>query len=250
MKSILLYHNVARTFSPYGSIVFPDVFKKHIKFIKSKGIKFLHPDEFFNSDSGILLTFDDGFTDLYEFAFPLLLEEKVPAVIFVVSGFAGKNNEWEVTLGKSFTHLSWNKIKEMHKYGITIGSHSHFHPDYSRSPVDLVKKDMELSFEIISDKMGERVKYLSYPFGRICKDDCDLAGKVGYEKAFISTPKETNNPYLIGRWGVYTIDALFNLSAKIGLNRFRAFERAKCKGINLVSNATGIIKALGKKADS
>jgi len=110
----------------------------------------------------------------------------------------------------------------------------------------LVKKDMKLSFEVISDKIGERVKYLSYPFGRIRRNESELAGQVGYEKAFISTPRETNNPYLLGRWGVYTIDTLFNLSAKIGLNKFRGFERLKCKGINWVSNATGIIKGLCK----
>jgi len=247
MKSILLYHNISKTFSPYGSIVFPDIFRRHLRFIKNKGIKFLSPDEFFKADSGVLLTFDDGFVDLYKFAFPILIEENVPAIIFVVSGYAGKKNEWEITLGKSFTHLSWNKIKEMHRYGITIGSHSHLHPDYSRSPVNLVKEDMKVSLETISDKIGERVKYLSYPFGRIRKNESELAGQVGYEKAFISTPRETNNPYLLGRWGVYTIDTLFNLSAKIGLNRFNTFEKFKCKGINWVSNATGIIKAFGQR---
>jgi peptidoglycan/xylan/chitin deacetylase (PgdA/CDA1 family) len=247
MKSILLYHNISRTFSPYGSIVFPDAFKKHIKFIKNKGIKFLHPDEFFDSDSGILLTFDDGFVDLYEFAFPVLQEEGIPAIVFVVSGFAGKKNEWDVTLGKSFTHLSWDKIQEMHRYGIRIASHSHLHPDYSRSSVDLIRKDMETSFKIISEKIGERVKYLSYPFGRIRKGEWKFVKEAGYEKAFVSTPVSSVNPYLLGRWGMYTIDNIFTLSAKIGLNKFRVVEKLKCKGINWVSNATGIIKAFGKK---
>jgi peptidoglycan/xylan/chitin deacetylase (PgdA/CDA1 family) len=176
-------------------------------------------------------------------------EEKIPALIFVVSGYAGRKNEWEVTLGKSFRHLSWDKIKEMHRYGITIGSHSHLHLDYSRSPSDLVKKDMEKSFEIISEKIGERVRYLSYPFGRIRKGEWQLAEEAGYEKAFISTPRGADNPYLIGRWGVYTIDTLFNLSAKIGLNKYMSLEKLKCKSINWVSNATGIIKAFGRKAD-
>lgn len=244
MKSILLYHNISKTISPYGAIVFPEVFRKHLKFIKNKGIKFLTPDEFFEADSGVLLTFDDGFIDLYEFAFPIIREENIPAVIFVVSGYAGKKNDWEVTMGKSFTHLSWGKIKEMHKYGVTIGSHSHLHPDYSRSPHDVVKKDMKESLEIISDKIGERIKYLSYPFGRIRESQIELVGEVGYEKAFISTPNQNDNPYFLGRWAVYTIDTLFNLSAKVGLNRFNTFEKFKCKGINWVSNATGIIKGI------
>ena len=246
MKSILLYHNISRTFSPYGSIVFPRIFSGHIKFIKNKGMEFLKPDDFFEKDSGVLLTFDDGFVDLYEFAFPVLAEENVPALIFVVSGYAGKRNYWDVNMGKSFTHLSWGKIKEMHKYGISIGSHSHLHPDYSRSPADMVENDMETSLKIISDKIGERVKYLSYPFGRIRAGEWKLAEKAGYEKAFISTPGEEQNPYLLGRWGVYTIDTLFNLSAKTGLNKFGGFERMKCKGINWVSNATGMIKAVSR----
>jgi peptidoglycan/xylan/chitin deacetylase (PgdA/CDA1 family) len=246
MKSILLYHNISRTFSPYGSIVFPGVFARHIKFIKNKGMEFLKPEDFFEKDSGVLLTFDDGFVDLYEFAFPLLMEENIPALIFVVSGYAGRRNYWDVNMGKPFTHLSWSKIKEMHKYGISIGSHSHFHPDYSRSPADMVKHDMEFSRKTISDKIGEKVKYLSYPFGRIRTDEWRLAEKAGYERAFISTPLETQNPYLLGRWGVYTIDTLFNVSAKTGLNRLGGIERLKCKGINWVSNATGIIKAIGR----
>jgi peptidoglycan/xylan/chitin deacetylase (PgdA/CDA1 family) len=246
MKSILLYHNISKTFSPYGSIVFPEVFRRHLRFIKSRGVNFLGPDEFFKGESGVLLTFDDGFIDLYEFAFSILADENIPAIIFVVSGYAGKKNAWEVTLGKSFTHLSWDKIKEMHKYGITIGSHSHLHPDYSRSPLDVVKKDMGTSLEIISDKIGERVKYLSYPFGRIRESELGLAGEVGYEKAFVSTPREIDNPYCVGRWAVYTIDTLFNVSAKVGLNKFSTFEKFKCKGINWVSNATGIIKAFGR----
>ena len=215
--------------------------------VNFKGVVCLTPQSFFEEDSGVLLTFDDGFMDLYEFAFPVLMEEKIPAVIFVVSGYAGRKNEWEVTLGKSFVHLSWSKIKEMRKYGITIGSHSHLHPDYSRSPLDLVKHDMEVSLKTISDKIGEKVRYLSYPFGRIRKEEWKLAEEAGYERAFISTPSEANNPYSLGRWGVYTIDTLFNLSAKIGLNKFKTLEKLKCKGINWVSNATGIIKAIGPK---
>ncbi|MEO0293122.1 MAG: polysaccharide deacetylase family protein [candidate division WOR-3 bacterium] len=242
MKSVLLYHNISKTFSPYGGVVFPWEFRKQIRFLKNKRIKFLTPENFIKEDSGILLTFDDGYIDLYEFAFPIIQEEKIPAIIFVVSGFAGKKNNWDVTIGKSFIHLPWSKIDEMHRYGITIGSHSHLHPDYSRIPIEFVRKDMEISFKIISDKLGEEVKYFSYPFGRIRKGEWYLAEEVGFKLAFTSIPVSLGNPYFLGRWGVYTIDNIFTLSAKLGLNKLRTIEKIKCRGINLVSNATSIIK--------
>jgi len=243
MKSILLYHNIAPTLAPYGSIVSPDTFRKHIRFIKSKGLKILPPDDFFESTSGILITFDDGFLELYKYAFPILKEEGVTALIFVVSGYAGKRNYWDITLGKSFTHLSWDNIREMHKYGITIGSHSHLHPDYSRISGGLVERDLRESYDRISEEIGERVEYFSYPFGRAKKEDWRIVGEVGFRKAFTSIPIGDENPFYLGRWGVYTIDNITTLSLKLGINkRFRGFERMKCRTINWFSNGVGIVK--------
>lgn len=244
MKSILLYHNIAPTLAPYGSVVSPITFRKHIRYIKSIGLKFLTPEEFFKGTSGILLTFDDGFEELYKYAFPILQDEKVCALVFVVSGYAGKKNDWDITLGKSFTHLSWDMIRELHRYGISIGSHSNLHPDYSRVSEGLVKEDLKRSFDRISEEMGERVKYLSYPFGRAREEQWEMAREAGFEKAFTSIPVQSDNPYYLGRWGVYTIDNTYTLSMKIGLNKsLRGIERFKCFSINWVSNGTGVLKS-------
>lgn len=244
MKSILLYHNIAQSLSPYGSVVSPTTFRKHIQYIKSLGLKILPPDEFFRESSGILLTFDDGFEELYKYAFPILQEENATALVFFVSGYAGKKNDWDITLGKSFTHLSWDMIRELHRYGISIGSHSNLHPDYSRVSEGLVKEDLKRSFDRISEEMGERVKYLSYPFGRAREEQWEMAREAGFEKAFTSIPVQSDNPYYLGRWGVYTIDNTYTLSLKIGSNRsLRGLERWKCFSINWVSNGTGMLKS-------
>ena len=137
------------------------------------GLRFLTPDEFFNDSCGILLTFDDGFEELYKYAFPILQDEKVCALVFVVSGYTGKKNDWDITLGKSFTHLPWDKIGEMYRYGIKIGSHSHLHPDYTRVSKDLVKEDLKKSYEKISEEIGERIEKLeNEPGKRKSLDSC------------------------------------------------------------------------------
>ncbi|MCK4528378.1 polysaccharide deacetylase family protein [candidate division WOR-3 bacterium] len=245
MKSILLYHNIAPTIGPYGSIVTPDTFKKHIRFIKRQGLPILSPKEFFSARSGVLITFDDGFLELYKYAFPILMDEEVSALIFVVSGYAGKKNAWDISLGKSFTHLPWDKIKEMYRYNIAIGSHSHLHPDYTRSSKITVEKDVKESFERISEEIGERIVYLSYPFGRAKREHWLMAQEVGFEKAFTSIPVGDSNPFYLGRWGVYSIDNIYNLSAKLGINKKAiVVERWKCKTINWFSNGTGVAKQI------
>jgi len=245
MKSILLYHNIAPTLAPYGSVVSPPTFREHIRYIKNLGLKILSPKEFFKRSTGVLITFDDGFENLYRYAFPILQDEGATPLIFVVSGYAGRKNDWDVTLGKSFVHLSWDRIREMHRYGVTIGSHSHLHPDYTRVSKDLVRKDLKNSYGKISDEIGERVKYFSYPFGRAREEHWEMAREAGFEKAFTSIPVQSNNPYYLGRWGVYTIDNIYTLSMKIGLNRrLQGLERLKCFSINWVSNGTGVLKRI------
>ena len=243
MKLILLYHNIAPTLSPFGGVVSPTTFKNHIRYIKNLNLKFLSPDEFFKNSNGILITFDDGFEELYKYAFPIIQDEDIPAMIFIVSGYAGKRNDWDIALGKSFVHLSWDKIKEMHRYGIVIGSHSHFHPDYTRVSIETVKKDIKESYDKVSEEIGERVKYFSYPFGRALEEDWMVVREAGFERAFTSIPIKNDNPYYLGRWGVYTIDNIYTLSLKLGLNKnLRGLERLKCFTINWVSNGTGILK--------
>jgi len=244
MKSILLYHNIAPTLSPFGGVVSPSTFRRHIRYIKNLGLKFLSPEEFFKNSNGILLTFDDGFEELYKYAFPILQDEKVCALVFVVSGYAGKKNDWDITLGKSFTHLPWKKIREMHRYGIAVGSHSHLHPDYTRVSKELVKEDLWKSYDKVSEEIGESVKYFSYPFGRAGEKEWEMTRKAGFKRAFTSIPVQSNNPYYLGRWGVYTIDNTYTLSLKIGSNRnLRGLERWKCFSINWVSNGTGVLKS-------
>ena len=243
MKSILLYHNIAPTLTPYGGAVAPKTFKKHIKFIKHLGLKIMPPEEFFSSSSGVLITIDDGFEEIYEHVFPVLLEQGISALVFVVSGYAGMKNDWDITLGKVFTHLSWNKINEMHRYGLQIGAHSHLHPDYTRVSDDIVLDDMITSYNRISEEIGEKVKYLSYPFGRARREHWEMAEKVGFKRAFTSIPVRTENSYFTGRWGIYNIDNTFTISMKLGLKKnLRGLERLKCYTINRVSSATGILK--------
>ena len=116
----------------------------------------------------IALTFDDGFQNFYAEAFPVLAECGFTATVFLVTNYCEKYNDWEgnlPTLERSKL-LSWNEIKELHKYGIEFGAHSLTHPDFTKIPLEQVRRELVESKLVIEDKLGSAVKTFAYPYGR------------------------------------------------------------------------------------
>src|SRR3954469_8366992 len=71
------------------------------------------------------VTFDDGYGDCYEQAFPILMELSMPFSVFVTSGFI-ESGHWEFSAEYSMLPaLTWQQICEMQRHGVTIGCHTH-----------------------------------------------------------------------------------------------------------------------------
>ena len=100
---ILMYHRVINPekcrdiFSTSQITVTKDTFEKQIKFL-SNHYKLLSLEEFYGYHSNgkplpaktAVITFDDGWEDNYLNAFPILKKYKVPATIFLTTGFIGE----------------------------------------------------------------------------------------------------------------------------------------------------------------
>lgn len=98
---VLNYHNFSK-YNNYkikrGNILetsYNANFEKQVKFLK-KHFTFLYPDEFFKGQPkkglNILITFDDGYKDNYDIAFPILKKYNAKAVFFVVGGILDKQD--------------------------------------------------------------------------------------------------------------------------------------------------------------
>ncbi|MDP4290085.1 MAG: polysaccharide deacetylase family protein [Bacteroidota bacterium] len=65
-----------------------------------------------------LITFDDGYSDNFYYAFPLLKRFKLKATIFINTAYIGNDPDY----------LTWEQIKQMHKSGLVdFELHSHRH---------------------------------------------------------------------------------------------------------------------------
>ena len=97
---VLNYHNFSR-YNNYGikrglitETGFEKSFGKQMKFI-SKHFKFSYLEEFYEmkNEGGVLITFDDGYKDNFDLAFPILKRYNVKAVFFLVTNLIG-TEQW------------------------------------------------------------------------------------------------------------------------------------------------------------
>lgn len=98
---ILAYHRVADLpEDPYGLAVSPAHFAQHIEYVKRtcSVMPLLELGEALRKGNlpsrAVAITFDDGYIDVIEQAYPVLKAARVPATVFMPSGFVGEEGEF------------------------------------------------------------------------------------------------------------------------------------------------------------
>jgi peptidoglycan/xylan/chitin deacetylase (PgdA/CDA1 family) len=218
---VLAYHKVTNEFEWGITRVKPESFEQQVEYLKEEGFSNIDLEQLLSGkekkDKQIAFTFDDGYESVYQNAFPVLKRYGFSATIFLITGYTGKENSWEAGFGRKFKHLSWEQIQEMKESGFQFGSHTVNHPDLTRLHQKSLGYELKKSKEIIEDKLNQEIKFLSYPFGRHNQLVRTEAKNAGYKAAFTLTSEISENPFAVGRKGVYLFDT--PLSIKIKLSR-------------------------------
>ena len=248
---VLAYHQVSDSFD--WSITRQKVsqFERGMSFLHNQGYRVVGLKEAASLGQGgeersVALTFDDACQGVYENAFPILKEFGFTACVFVVTGYVGRNSEWDYGWGRNKRrHLNWEQIKEMADAGFEIGSHTVNHPDLTRIPEKFVEYELRASKETLEDKLGRRVDFLSYPFGRFNRYVQQEAERVGYRGAYTlrsNSSRHETNPFCQTRWGVYLLDSPLSLRIKIDQGRLLWMEDMKGRIINAFASWTIMLK--------
>lgn len=257
---VLAYHKVTG-FELGGTWVPPGRFERQIDALLAAGFRFIGETAFLDSldgrreqsDREILLTFDDGYRVLLDRAVPALEARRVPALVFLVSAFAGRRNSWELDLpGRHFMHLGWDEIRDLGKRGFAFGSHARTHPDLTRlSPEDL-REEIAGSKREIEDALGGSVRTFSYPYGRMNDLVRRETERAGYRAAFTLYPPRSarGDRYALRREGIWVIDSTASIKAKLGTGLPFLVEDVKGRMINAAAVFTPRLKGAFRRANT
>ncbi len=138
---ILTYHSIDHSNSVLS--ITPEKFLSHMAFLADSEYQIVSLHEVASClqnqkpfpPKTAVLTFDDGFKNFHEQAFPVLKKFGFPAIVFLIAGWCGKENSWPGQLKTipCFDLLDWKDIKEMVGQGIEFGSHTINHPNLSQA---------------------------------------------------------------------------------------------------------------------
>lgn len=109
----------------------------------------------------VVLTFDDGYRDNYENAFPLLKKYGFTGTFFVVSDF--------INAGRP-EYMTWDMAREMAEAGMSIESHSRTHPDLRGRSFQFLVWEILGPIEAITHYTGQRPRFFCYPAGKYDRD--------------------------------------------------------------------------------
>ena len=159
----------------------PRRFQRILELIADSGTSVVPP----GGQVGVTLTFDDGMSSVGRHALPLLAERGWPATVFLIAGYVGKADSWDVRLlGRRRPMMSWSEIRKWATAGVSFGSHSLTHADLTVLTDRSLREELRSSKAMIEDQTGKKVDWLSYPFGRHDARVREAAAAAGYMGAF------------------------------------------------------------------
>lgn len=232
---VLVYHHIEPEPSSDVSCS-PEQFEFQIKSIISAGSTPLDLDQVSKFLAGILdekikkpvvITFDDGYESLYEYALPVAKECKAKMTCFIITSRMGKKLQFA-------RYLSEKQIREMVDSGWwNFGSHTHdLHTDLIRivnafgsvkkNPViRLLKRDLSVSAGKLKQLIGKKPTAIAWPYGKFSSETTAVARLAGFKLHFTSCygyNEPGANPYAIKRIPVSSRDNAVSVLKK--LSRF------------------------------
>jgi len=179
-------------------------FKRQMQYIKKRAVSLERIKDASDSDTLVVVTFDDAFECLLDNVVPVVRDLQVPIAIFAVSGSLGKTPAWLSGSGHPDANLPTMSAEQLRKLaeepGCIIGSHSASHRRLGDLPAAEVDLELATSKASLENVLGVQCQYLALPHGSYRPDVIKLAIRHDYRR--VLTLDEIALP---SRWPIGTI---------------------------------------------
>jgi len=167
---ILMYHHISN-FVPVNNLLELSLtvtvahFAQQLDYLKEQGYHTITFNQLFAAlyyggplpSHPVILTFDDGYNDAYQFAFPLLPANGFSGMFYIITGVVG----WQ-------RYLNWDQIRTMQAAGMQIGSHTIHHVNigatFLLSP-EQAQLELQQSQAVLHRNLGIVIQQFCYPSG-------------------------------------------------------------------------------------
>jgi peptidoglycan/xylan/chitin deacetylase (PgdA/CDA1 family) len=171
---IFMYHHISSkpTYNllDYSLTVTTTEFVKQLDWLQAQGYASINMTELFDafyygkalSPHPMILTFDDGYEDMYTDAVPALLAHHYRGVFYIITGMIGGR------------YMTWNQVRTLDEYGMQVASHTVHHINIGQPP-DYTSTQQELldSKNTLQEQLNKPVQFFCYPTGEPFHNDSD-----------------------------------------------------------------------------
>lgn len=200
--SVMNYHAV-NDINHSSLVVTTSDFRDDMKYLANNGYTSITMDELYNylvhneslPDKPVLITFDDGYTDNYTNAFPILKEYHMQATLFMIGDAIGTDR-----------FLSAEQLKEMDANGFHIEAHTYSHKRLTNLDDMTLQADLAKSRTILESLLQRPIRYLAYPQGFNNELVQQRTKDAGYLMAFTVAPgtvKPGDNLFALNRLSIF-----------------------------------------------
>ncbi|HEY1481368.1 MAG TPA: polysaccharide deacetylase family protein [Candidatus Acidoferrum sp.] len=229
---ILMYHSISSNLfglsHPYSQInTTPEMFSTQMRWLRNAGYQSIGLADMVdglsnaeNMGKRVVITFDDGYRDIFTDGLPILKQCGFTATIFLATD---RIHELPMRF-EGVDYLTWQDVRELHKEGMNFGSHTVTHPDLRSMEPEQLDYELGYSKEVIEQKLGIAINSFSYPFP-FPEEDRDFTRFLGdtlenhgFENGvcnIIGRATRDSNPYFLPRLGVNSWDTADLLKAKL-----------------------------------
>ena len=203
---ILMYHYIS--VPPADADIYrvdlsvpPDLFAAHLDRLQAEGYTTISLYQLLAHltqgaplpEKPVVITFDDGYRDAYENAFPLLRAHGMTATFFVITDFIDEQRP---------LYLSWDMAREMLAAGMSIESHSRNHFTLKGQNDDYLVWQALGSLETLQYELGVRPRFISYPAGDYDQRTIDVFKSANYWAGLTTeqgTEQSSEHPFELER---------------------------------------------------
>lgn len=222
---ILLYHRV-ENIRRYPLVIPVETFRRQMEYLKKhqscvsldEAIDGMRPSGKNEANDCFVITFDDGYRDNYTQAFPILRSLDLPATIYLVTDFIGKETEfpWVRKLGSpTYQILDWEQVYEMAEAGIQFGIHTASHPSLANLSREEQRAEILKSKVTLEEKLGREAVHFCYPYGSRAdfnEDTLSVLKELQFHSATTAVAgcnPPDSHPYLLRRTAIDPSDDFF-----------------------------------------